>query len=216
VDATGVTLYLIPPSHHLPQSGWDLPPTGSYTVTINPAARNYVEFLLYAFNATELNTSQGLTVYLHCPDPWFFTPAPDICPTAPLYSTAAEQLFEHGVMLWIGKQKRIIVLFDDSQFSPKYSIYRDEWEESQPDRDPTLQPPDGLEQPIRGFGLIWRTNSDVRDRLGWAKQAEIGFDTIIQNETRYKYNATYIRAVDGNVWFLGPERSSWEKIEVQQ
>ena len=216
LDATGVTLYLIPPSHHLPQSGWDLAATGSYTVTINPAARNHTEFLLYAYNAAGQGTSQGLTVYLRCPDPWFFMPEPNICPTAPLYSAAAEQHFEHGVMLWIGAQDRIIVLFDDKQFSPKYSVFRDEWEEGQPDQDSTLQPPNGLEQPIRGFGLVWRTHSEVRDRLGWATQGEVGFDTIFQNETRYKYNATYIRALDGHVWYLGPERSTWKKIEVQQ
>jgi hypothetical protein len=215
IGATGVTLYLIPPSHQLPQSGWDLPPTGSYTVTINPASRNYSEFLLYAYGPSNNSISQGLTVYLTCPDPWFFQPHPDICPTAPVYSFAAEQHFEHGVMLWIEVQDRIIVLFDDEQFSPKYSIFRDEWEEGQPDRDPSLQPPEGLQQPIRGFGLVWRSNMDVQNRLGWATQEEVGFDTIIQNETRYKYNATYIRAQDGNVWYLGPERSSWEKITIQ-
>jgi hypothetical protein len=154
-NAAGVTLYLIPPSHHFPQSGWDLPPTGNYSITIDPTARNYSEFMLYAYNAAGQSNSQGLTVYLRCPDPWFFEPHPEICPTAPLYSAAAEQHFEHGVMLWIGKQDRIIVLYDDEHFSPKYSIFRDEWEEGQPERDPALIPPEGLQQPIRGFGLVW-------------------------------------------------------------
>ncbi len=216
LGATEATLYSIPPSHHFPQSGWDVPPTGSYTVTIHPESRNYKEFLLYAYNTTELSASQGLTVYLRCPDPWFFAPEPNICPTSPLYSAAAEQLFEHGIMLWIEEQDRIIVLYDDKQFSPKYSVFQDKWDEGQPDNDPTLQPPEGLDQPIRGFGLVWRSYSEVQDRLGWATGGEIGFDTIEQQTTRYKYNATYTRALDGNVWYLGPERSTWEKIKVQR
>ncbi len=212
---TGVILYLMPPNYQFPQSGWDVAPIGTYTVTIPSDARNYSEFMLYAFNTPERSTSKGLTVYLRCPDPWFFLPEPDICPTTPLYSAAAEQHFEHGIMLWIAEQDNIIVLFDDKQFSPKYNIFQDEWEEGKPDRDDALQPPEGFGQPIRGFGLVWRTYPEVRDRLGWATGEEIGFDTIVQQTTRYKYNATYIRALDGNVYYLGPERSAWEKLEVQ-
>lgn len=155
-------------------------------------------------------------MYLRCPDPWFFAPEPDICPTTPLLSVAAEQYFEQGVMLWIAEQDRIVVLYDDDYFSPQYTVFQDEWDEGQPESDPTMQPPAGLDQPIRGFGLVWRSYSEVQKRLGWATGAETGFDTIVQQTTRYKYNATYIRALDGNVWYLGPEGSTWEKLEVQR
>jgi hypothetical protein len=37
----------------------------------------------------------------------------------------------------------------------------------------------------------------------------------VQHTTLYKYNSTYLRALDGNVWLLGPEMSSWEKIVVE-
>ena len=215
IGASEATLYLIPPSHHFPQSGWTVSPTGSYTITINPMSRNYSEFMLYAHQKDQ-SASRGLTVYLRCPDPWFFTPEPDICPTTPLYSAAAEQHFEHGIMLWVEEQDRIIVLYNDDQFSSKYTIFQDDWNEEQPEFDPTLQSPEGLYQPIRGFGLVWRSHTEVRDRLGWAKDVEVGFDTIVQQTTRYKYNAIYIRSLDGNVWYLGPERSTWEKIIVQQ
>lgn len=213
--ATGVILYLIPPSHIFPQSGWDGPPTGSHPFTIPLEARNYSEFLLYAYNAANQHTSKGLTVYLRCPDPWFFSPAPDICPTKPLVSAAAEQHFENGVMLWIAEEDRIIVLYGYDQYTTKYASYQDNWNEGEPDHDPTLQPPEGLQQPIRGFGLVWRTYPEVRDRLGWASAGEFGYNTIIQLTTRYKYNETYIRAADGNVWHLGPEGSRWDKIIVQ-
>ncbi|MDF1515666.1 MAG: hypothetical protein P1S60_17800 [Anaerolineae bacterium] len=213
-NAAQVILYAIPPSHHLPHSGWNVSPSGSFTVTIPPESRNYSEFMLYAQGEAGQHVTRGLTVMLRCPDAWFFSPEPDICPTAPIYSAAAEQHFEHGVMLWIEVQNRIIVLFEDDQFTTKYSVYEDKWDESQPEYDPAITAPDGLLQPVRGFGLVWRTNPHVRDRLGWALHGETGYDTIVQQTTRYKYNATYIRALDGNVWYLGPERSGWEKIFI--
>jgi hypothetical protein len=126
-------------------------------------------------------------------------------------SQAAEQHFERGVMIWIGEMNRIYVLYADEISSPKWETYPDEWVDGQPEDDPELTPPEGLRQPVRGFGLVWRQSPRVRDRLGWAIDQEMGYETIVQHTTLFKYNATYIRALDGNVWYLGPERSTWEK-----
>ena len=68
---------------------------------------------------------------------------------------------------------------------------------------------------MRGFGLVWRQNSDVRSRLGWAIDQETGFSAVIQGTMLFKYNSTYLRALDGNVWHLLAERSGWEKILVE-
>jgi len=73
-------------------------------------------------------------------------------------------------------------------------------------------PPVGLYQPVRGFGLVWREEPGVRDRLGWAVDREVGYPTAIQRTSWYKYNATYVKALDGGVWELGPERSKWRHI----
>jgi hypothetical protein len=215
VGATHVTLYRIPPSQQLPQSGWDVDTTGSYTYEIPSQDRNSISFQLYASDAAETYAAASLTLPLRCPDEWFFSPPPEICPTAPIISQAAEQHFERGVMIWIGEMNRIYVLYADDVYSPKWEVFIDEWDESQPDRDPELTPPDGLYQPVRGFGLVWRQNPRVRERLGWATDQEMGFETIVQYTTLFKYNSTYIRALDGNVWYLGPERSFWEKLVVE-
>jgi hypothetical protein len=215
VGATKAIIYQIPPSYQMPQSGWDVPASGTLSHQIEPHERNWVMFQLYVFDAAERSASASLTVPLRCPDPWFFAPAPDVCPTAPIVSTAAEQHFERGTMIWIEELDRIYVLYADDVHSPKWQGFNDEWEEGMPDRDPTLVPPDGLYQPIRGFGLVWRQNPTVRERLGWAIDEETGFETIVQHTTLYKYNSTYLRALDGNVWHLGPEMSSWEKIAVE-
>jgi hypothetical protein len=214
VGAIRVTLYRIPPSQQLPQSGWDVETTGSYTYEIPSHDRNYVWFQLYASDASSEYTVAAVTVQLRCPDPWFFSPPPEVCPTAPLASQAAEQHFERGTMVWIEERGVIYVLYGDNVHSPKWEGFTDEWDESQPESDPRLTPPDGLYQPVRGFGLVWRQNPRVRERLGWAIDQEMGFETILQHTTLFKYNSTYIRALDGNVWYLGPELSAWEKLMV--
>jgi hypothetical protein len=212
--ATRAILYRIPPSQQLPQSGWDVDTTGSYAYEIPFHDRNHVWFQLYAFDASDEYDVAYLTIYLRCPDPWFFSPPPEECPTAPVVSQAAEQHFEHGTMIWIEEKNRVYILYNDEVLSPKWESYNDEWDESQPEHDPEIIPPDGLYQPVRGFGLIWRQNPRVRERLGWAVDQERGFVTTVQHTTFFKYNSTYIGALDGNVWYLGPERSAWEKIVV--
>jgi hypothetical protein len=222
--ATDAVLYHIPPSGQLPQSGWQVNPSGAYTYTIEPDESNWSQFLLTVQDDSERGANANLTVKLRCPEPWFFSPAPDECPTTPIVSAAAEGHFERGTMIWIKEPWNdwvddggwIVVLYDDDPYRKEWSLHRDEWVEGAADRDPRLTPPPGLFQPVRGFGWLWRENPDIQGRLGWAIDEELGFQTILQNTRRYKYNSTYLRALDGNVWHLGPERSSWEKINVDQ
>jgi hypothetical protein len=175
VGATKAIIYQIPQSYQMPQSGWDVATSGTYSHQIEPHERNWVMFQLYVYDAAERSASASLTVPLRCPDPWFFSPAPDVCPTSPIVSAAAEQHFERGTMIWIEELDRIYVLYADDVHSPKWQGFSDDWEEGMPDRDPTLVPPEGLYQPIRGFGLVWRQNPTVRERLGWAIDEETGF-----------------------------------------
>ncbi len=216
---TQAVLYHILPSGQLPASGWSVAPSGTYTYTVEPGEKNWSDFLLYVMDASDRATGVSLRVQLRCDSTWFFSPVPDVCPTAPIVSSAAEQHFEHGTMIWIKEpwsqwvegEGWIVTLYDERN---EWSMYRDEWKEGQPDRDPEISPPPGLYQPIRGFGLLWRQNPEVRDRLGWATDQEVGFQTTIQHTTRFKYNAIYLRALDGNVWHLGPEFSSWAKMLI--
>ena len=209
--ATTVTLY------HLfggaLSAFWDVAPTGSMTYTISSGSRNSENFALFASNADFPYTSTSLLVPLTCPFTWFFGPAPDVCPQeAALLSASAEQQFEHGVMIWVGAEDRIYVLFDDTMYTDGWNVYEDNWQEGDPIDDPSIVPPPGFYQPQRGFGLVWREQLQVRARLGWALAPEMGGSTAVQRTSYYKYNHTYLKALDNNVWHLLPERSDWEKL----
>lgn len=213
-NALQVTLYHLLPSGQF-GTFWDVTGTGTMTYTINTSTRNFERFMLFATNAVTQTASAMLTIPLTCPDTWFFSPHPDICPAyAAIVSPGAEQTFEHGVMLWVGGQDRIYVLFDDSHY-PKWASFTDEWDEGEPEYDPTITPPSGYYQPTRGFGLLWREQPGMRDRLGWATTTESGYTTAIQWTSYSRYNDTFIRAADGNVWRLLPEFSGWEKVIVE-
>jgi len=209
--ATEAALYYILPTGQYSRS-WDVEPTGTMAYTISPDHRNAEYLQLSVWDEAARAARAWLTIELRCPDEWFFSPAPDECPSGPaLRSDGAEQHFEHGVMLWVGAEDRIYVLFEDG-VDPEWYAFADEWDPGEPESDPGLVPPTGHYQPVRGFGLVWREQTGVRDRLGWAVEEEVGYETAVQRTARFKYNLLYIRARDGGAWELGPEMSEWRHI----
>ena len=98
------------------------------------------------------------------------------CPMGRVGETAmAVQEFEHGRMFWRSDTHQIYVLTDGAQ-GRRWSAFPDTWQEGQPDRDPALVPPAGLEQPIRGFGKVWREQlGGPQAGVGWARGAEQGY-----------------------------------------
>jgi hypothetical protein len=201
---------------------WDVAPSGSMTYTIGTGEREYIMFTLWVEDAEGNYAGAGLTLPLTCPDVWFFEPAPDGCPGAPAqFALAAEQAFEHGFMVWMENiwsgESGIYVLYKDGM-SPEWDFYRDTYVEGEELCD-VGEPPDGLQQPVRGFGKVWCVESQytpsVRARLGWALDDEVGFDGAQQRDSADKYTTWYLRSVDWDVYRLLPERSGWEKIVTE-
>ena len=193
---------------------WDVALSGTFTYTIPTHKREFITFQLAVTGAQGHTAYAGLTIPLTCPDSWFFEPAPEGCPgDAALFSLGAEQPFEHGTMVWVEGQDGIYVLFGDEVHSPRWSFYEDTWEEGDPLCDTRPVPP-GLFQPERGFGKLWCEQPDLFKRLGWATAHEVGYDGAIQRDSAPKYTTLYMRAADGNVYKLLPERSGWERIIV--
>ncbi len=205
-----------------PTYSWKVDTTIAFPCQINPDERDDVELTLRVRDEAGRSAQAKLHIeLLTCSNSWFFSPAPRACGMPSIVSQAAEQRFEHGTMIWVkGKWSQeakeegyVFILYDDGR-SPGWTIVKDQWVEGTADRDPTLSPPPGLQQPIRGFGLAWRQEPEVRQRLGWAVGQEQGFDTTIQH-MKYKYGSVYLRAFDGNVWRLGLGCNTWEKIAVE-
>jgi hypothetical protein len=88
---------------------------------------------------------------------------------------AASQNFERGSMIWVDDATgHIYVLFNSGTFMRFDDTFN-------PATDPEsggMTPPSGLLEPVRGFGKVWRTNSGVRDGLGWATGGEAGTTAI--------------------------------------
>ncbi|MBN2304262.1 MAG: hypothetical protein JXQ72_07295 [Anaerolineae bacterium] len=89
------------------------------------------------------------------------------------------QPFEHGDMYW-RDTRQIIALADNGQ----YWQMADTWADGMPADDPAFSPPGGLLQPVRGFGLVWRSNQPVRDALGWGQLPEVPYSAYWQDFER--------------------------------
>jgi hypothetical protein len=104
------------------------------------------------------------------------SPTPDPFPT-PTFSQiqVAEQVFEHGRMMWIQPRNQMWVMVDDGSGKGKWSVFEDTFQEGESEFDPSIVPPEGRYQPERGFGKIWRENQTIHDALGWGLTPEFGY-----------------------------------------
>jgi hypothetical protein len=86
----------------------------------------------------------------------------------PVPGLAAIQRFENGVMVWLEETGRIYAFINGG----RWISYEDTFREGDPESDPAFAPPAGKQQPLRGFGKVWRTHPELRDAIGWAMNKE--------------------------------------------
>jgi hypothetical protein len=214
-EATGqvTTLYRLDALGRLAEF-FNVPMTGSLTLPTPAGQRSRVDFML--FTSTGGSTaSASVSAAIRCPDVWFFANPPALCPASPPNTGAmAAERFEHGLMLWTAYLDRIYILYGDGT-TPAWDAQSNTWFPGQPESDPSLTPPAGLYQPVRGFGALWRNgyvspSQVVRDRLGWATEAESALSGSIQCDSAPKYNRCYLTGPANVVYVLEPERSAWK------
>lgn len=119
------------------------------------------------------------------------------CPVSSgaLIAPMAVQSFERGLMVWRGDTRQILALAHDGRL---WQV-ADTWNEGMPADDPAFAAPPGVLQPVRGFGLVWRSNSAIRDALGWGTQPEAPAEGFWQD-----FERGAMVAVSGLVYALYP------------
>lgn len=107
------------------------------------------------------------------------------CPNADAQTvTLVVQPFQNGLMFWRDNREIYALAATPTGQPGQFWRFPDAWTEGQPVSDPALTPPENLLQPVRGFGLVWRSNAPVRERLGWATAPEQPYQAILQNFER--------------------------------
>jgi hypothetical protein len=99
------------------------------------------------------------------------------CPLgSPLAYPAAIQTFERGIMIYVGTSpSAIYVLYNTGS----YTRFADTWIDGVDPVSGGETAPFGLYEPIRGFGKVWRSDTTVRNGLGWATQPEAGTNVTL-------------------------------------
>ncbi len=192
-------------------------PTSTPRPTQPPTATNSVVYI----TATPFQSGGGLVpiptaIVMNpqaqvCTTPWFFSGfQPSSCPmNPPLVSSGAFLQFQNGAMIWIGQQDAIYVLYDTVS-PPRWQVFNDTFVDGMADTDPAFNnAPPYTWQPRRGFGLLWRSQQSLRDRLGWAvTEAEIPFTPKVQLGSD---GMIFIGDMRGGVYSLSPDSSDWKR-----
>ena len=197
-----------------------VPVSGTLSITIPVQDRGWHGFSLVAKDSGGQGDTRLRMVQIRCPDAFFFTAAPPPasagCPLKPAaLIAAAEQSFEHGRMLWLApvaaaysvsgadEPASVYVLYDRGPADPwpTWQRFDDLWSTGEPEQDPTFEPPAGRLQPLRGFGMVWRSDAALRQKLGWATAPEQGFGGAYQVkwDVGARPSDLYLRGVDGSV-----------------
>lgn len=177
-----------------------------------------VLFALEAGNASYALTPLG-TVYVNTQQfDWFFwlvdSPQPGLSPCQPARtSAAAQQRFEGGWMLWIDETDTIYVFYDSDEYgNQSWQQFPDTFDDEADIAATDVTPPEGLQEPLRGFGKVWRGNERVRELLGWATEREQGFTSTYQGRIDYygsRFGSLdYFTNRDGNLFALSANSSA--------
>ncbi len=131
-------------------------------------------------NANAISAGQQLHVPTvpnpGCSTLWFFKfsagQQDPSCPDQAITVRAAGEDFENGRAYWYpDNPPHVYIIYNDHTWAG----YIDTYTGTEPDHDPTIVPPAGRYQPVRGIGKTWRTQPGVRDKLGWALEPESDF-----------------------------------------
>ena len=139
----------------------------------------------------------------------------------------AEQEFEHARMFWLepaARKESIWILFSDGPTDDvgDWVVYEDRFEEGEISSDPSILPPEGKFQPIRGFGKLWRQEDELRNRVGWALADEVGYSTdyhyefggeVVADQYIAAPGVHYLTNLEGITFRLDESDFTWSILE---
>lgn len=143
----------------------------------------------------------------NCPYPFFVgQPVEDICPGAPITTTAAYQPYERGFMIWLADAGDIWVFLNAAPQlggAGRWLHFAESAYRGFADAVPQTPPP-GKVQPVSGFGRVWYnltgyTGQPISAELGWATAPESGYTATRQAWGRTSHSHVYLSLPDGRV-----------------
>lgn len=186
------------------------------TATLSAQATNALDSVQAV--PTSTNTLQP-TRQPRTPQP---SPTPDPFPTPTIAQVqVAEQLFENGRMFWLEPINQIWVMVETEPDSGIWTIHDDKFVEGDVEFDPLLRPPTDLLQPIRGFGLLWRENDEVREAVGWAIEPEVGHvsnyeyrpaGSVINGEYEPEPGYHILSSIYGDIFRFNEINGTWQRL----
>ncbi len=210
-------------------SRWTTPPSGSLTVELAETFQPNPTFTIFVYNQPDISAaeivSQTAQIAWECRQSYFFAPLPAQCPIAPkVHGWSAEQRFERGRMIWfheidennVTQNKNVYVLYNQPVNETQWEIFADSWRQGEPVNQPAIIPPNGLFQPERILGKLWRENERVRGGVGWANGYEQGYFGARQNGvTDETGSILYLQSYSGQILKLisQPDAGNrWEEL----
>lgn len=180
---------------------WPVVARGQLTVELTGTGFPNPPMTLTMWNdVTGQQTVATVNLEWPCAHNYFFAPVPLRCPSGPeVRTTGAYQPFEHGFMIWLRLPENVAYVFTFFD-GHEMRTATDLWTEGMPESDPSIVPPPGLFQPVRGFGQVWREDAELRARLGWATAPEQTYTLIYQAEASSSLpGVSYVTRPDGAV-----------------
>lgn len=184
---------------------------GNLPIDTLSSERGELGFLLSIGEGAD-SAQETITIPLECPVEWFFIPAPDECATAsPTETRIVDMTMERGRLVYIEELDTIYALFNDGQ-QPAWSSFENRYNpEIHPAREESA-PPEWI-QPLDQLGYVWRTQSDVRARLGLGLQEAVSLDGFIQTApARGGREVIYLTGLNGVVLQIVPGNDLWQII----
>ena len=116
-------------------------------------------------------------------------------------------------MLFVQSRNIVYALFNDGS-QPAWLAVENRYDPAvHAESEPDFVPPDGLVQPIRELGLLWRANDLVRNRLGLGLQEPSTYQGFAQTASGISTtDDLYLSSADGQVLLIAPGGDEWQII----